>query len=165
MSPPPTLRVVPVDASLHDALLQLRVRAPQQAFVGRIEDLLADAASRPTCEPMAILCDYQPIGFYCIETRARTIVGRDFAQPALGLRAFFIAASWQGRGFGRHALQALFADLAVRHPAARLLALTVNRSNHAALGLYLGAGFVDSGELYHGGRAGPQHLLLHPLPA
>jgi RimJ/RimL family protein N-acetyltransferase len=164
MSPSPTLRVAPVDASLHDALLQLRVRPPQQAFVGRIADLLADANSRPSCEPMAILSEHAPIGFYCIETRVRTIAGRDFDAPALGLRGFFIDTGWQGRGLGRRALRALFADLATRHPEARLLALTVNRSNEAALALYLGAGFVDGGELYHGGRAGPQHLLLRPLP-
>ena len=48
--------------------------------------------------------------------------------------------------------------------SARLLVLTVNRNNHAALHLYRRAGFHDSGELYHGGRSGPQHLLLRALP-
>jgi len=164
MSIPPILRVAPADASLHEALLCLRIEPAQQAFVGRIEDLLADALHRPSCEPMAILLDDSPIGFYCIETIARSIVGRDLDLPSLGLRGFFIAAAWQGRGFGAQALQALFADLAMRYPAARQLALTVNQSNPAALALYRRAGFADSGELYHGGRAGPQHLLLHPLP-
>ncbi|GGY35516.1 hypothetical protein GCM10008098_30830 [Rhodanobacter panaciterrae] len=45
-----------------------------------------------------------------------------------------------------------------------LLVLTVNHNNHAALRLYLRAGFHDSGELYHGGRSGPQHLLLRAPP-
>jgi hypothetical protein len=32
------------------------------------------------------------------------------------------------------------------------------------LRLYLQAGFHGSGELYHGGRSGPLHLLLRALP-
>lgn len=37
--------------------------------------------------------------------------------------------------------------------------LTVNELNTAAIGLYLRAGYLDSGDLYHGGSAGPQRLL------
>lgn len=160
----PALRVVPVDAALAPALLGLAVHPAQRGFVGRIEDLLADAQSRRSCEPMAIVQGHRPIGFYCIETVARCIVGRDFEQPALGLRGFFVAAPWQGRGLGAQALQALLADLAERHRQARLLVLTVDEGNAAALTLYRRAGFTDSGERYHGGRFGPQLLLWRPLP-
>lgn len=164
MSPLSALRVAPVDALLEPALLRLRVHAPQRDFVGRIADLLADAQSRPSCEPMAILLDAEPIGFYCIETVARCITGRDFAEPSLGLRGFFLAAEWQGRGLGSRALQLLRADLAARHPQARRLVLTVGECNPAALALYRSAGFVDSGERYHGGRSGSQLLLWRALP-
>lgn len=164
MSTLPVLRVVPVDCSLQAALLQLRVHPAQQVFVGRTEDLLADAQSRPSCEPMAILLDDRPVGLYCIETVARCIAGRDFDRPALGLRGFFIAAHWQGQGLGTRALAELFADLAARHPQARLLALSVDETNLGARRLYQQAGFADSGERYHGGRAGLQHLLLRKLP-
>jgi RimJ/RimL family protein N-acetyltransferase len=155
---------MPADALLEPALLRLRVHAPQRDFVGRIADLLADAQSRPSCEPMAILLGAESIGFYCIETVARCIVGRDFEEPALGLRGFFLAAQWQGQGLGAQALQLLLADLAARHPQARLLVLTVGECNRAALALYRRAGFVDSGERYHGGRSGPQLLLRRALP-
>lgn len=90
--------------------------------------------------------------------------GHDFDVPARALRAFFIDARWQGRGFGTLALSVLVADLAGRHPAARLLALAVSRRNHTAVQLYRRAGFVAGGELYHGGRSGPQCLMLRPLP-
>ena len=129
-----------------------------------IADLLADAQSRPSCEPMAILLDAEPIGFYCIETVARCIVGRDFEEPALGLRGFFLEPEWQGRGLGAWALQLLLADLAARHPRARLLVLTVGECNSAALALYRRAGFVDSGERYDGGRSGSQLMLWRALP-
>lgn len=164
MSTPSIVRVAPVDDSLRPALLGLCVLPAQRAWVGAIADLLSDAAQCPASEPMAILLGDAPMGYYRIEPTARSVAGRDFAAPALGLRAFFIDARWQRRGLGRQALQAIFADLARRHPSARLLALTVNRDNRAARHLYRRTGFVDSGELYHGGRPGPQHLLLRPLP-
>jgi hypothetical protein len=39
----------------------------------------------------------------------------------------------------------------------------VNSRNTVGLALYHRAGFVDTGELYHGGRSGPQHLLVRAL--
>ncbi|MGC1550898.1 MAG: GNAT family N-acetyltransferase [Rhodanobacter sp.] len=163
MSVSPAIRVTPVDASLSAALLNLRVQPTQQNFVGSIVDLLADAAARPSCEAMAILYGENAIGFYRIEPNARSVTGRDFELPTLGLRAFFLDAHWQGQGWGAKALDALLTDLAVRHPQARRLVLTVHACNAPALALYGHAGFVDSGERYHGGHAGPQHLLWRDL--
>jgi GNAT superfamily N-acetyltransferase len=160
----PAIRVTPIDLELRPALLRLHVLLTQLDDVGAIGNLLADAALCPGSEPMAILHGDTPVGYYCIEANTRSVARRDFAVPALGLRAFFIGADWQGHGFGTLALAALITDLAERHPPARLLVLTVNCNNHAALRLYLRAGFHDSGELYHGGRSGPQHLLLRALP-
>lgn len=159
----PALRVVPVDASLREALLTLGVLPEQQRFVGRIDDLLADAESRTSCEPMTILLDATPIGFYTLELNPRTIAGRDFRQGSLGLRGFFIDHRWQQRRLGQAAMQAVLADIASRHPGIRQLALTVNLGNPAALALYRNAGFEDSTERYHGGPAGPQMLLLRAL--
>jgi GNAT superfamily N-acetyltransferase len=158
------IRVVPVDALLRPALLGLHVLPAQRDWVGGIADLLADVALCPDSEPMAILHGDSPVGYYRIEPNARSVAGRDFGVPSLGLRAFFIDARWQGRGLGALALVALIADVTERHRQAQLLALTVNCNNHSALQLYLRAGFTDSGELYHGGRCGPQHLLLRVLP-
>ena len=159
-----SIRVAPVDAALRPALLGLGVLPAQRDWVRVIEDLLADVALCPDSEPMAILQGDTPVGYYRIEPNARSVAGHDFAVPALGLRAFFIDACWQGRGLGTRALAALIADVTERHPQAQLLVLTVNCDNHTALQLYLRAGFNDSGELYHGGRSGPQHVMLGALP-
>jgi RimJ/RimL family protein N-acetyltransferase len=161
---PPAIRVAPADATLHPALLRLRVLPTQRDDVGAITDLLADVAQCPGSEPMAILRGDTAVGYYRLEPNARSVTGHDFAVPSLGLRAFFIDADWQRQRIGARALQALFADLARRHPAARQLVLTVSQSNHAAQRLYRRAGFTDGGELYHGGRSGPQQLLLRVLP-
>jgi ribosomal protein S18 acetylase RimI-like enzyme len=158
------IRVVPVDDALRPKLLGLHVLPVQRGWVGAIADLLADVALCPDSEAMAILRGDTPVGYYRVEATPRSVTGRDLEPPSLGLRGFFIDAAWQGRGLGQLALQAMFADLARRRPWARQLVLMVDRSNHAALRLYQRAGFDDSGELYHGGRSGPQHLLLRPLP-
>ncbi|RDI99199.1 GNAT family N-acetyltransferase [Dyella solisilvae] len=164
MTDRPDIQVVPVDAPLRPALLALGVHDEQYAFVGRVADSLADAESCEGSEPMAVLCDGEPIGFYRVEKHARTLAGVDFEHPTLGLRSFFIDARWQGRGLGRLALMAAMRDMALRHPMARDVALTVNLRNAPGLALYLRAGFRETGGLYHGGRSGPQYLMLCALP-
>mgnify|MGYP001027654082 CR=1 FL=1 len=164
MSESPAIRVAPVTPAIRAAVLALRVHPDQCAFVSPIEASLADAEQCHGSTPMAILHGDAPVGYYRIERHANTIAEREYAVPALGLRSFFIGADWQGRGFGGGALSALVADLAAREPDARLLVLTVNCRNLPALALYRRAGFEDSGQLYHGGRSGPQHLMWRPLP-
>lgn len=164
MSAPPAIRVVPVTPALRDAVLRLRVRPEQDAFVSPPAITLPDAEQCSGSTPMAILLDDTPVGYYRIEHSARSVTGRDEDASALGLRSFQLDGAWQGRGFGKRALAAACADLAMRFPRARRLLLTVNCDNAAALALYLRHGFEDSGELYHGGRSGPQHLLSRPLP-
>jgi GNAT superfamily N-acetyltransferase len=158
------IRVAPVSPAWRDALLALRVTVPQRDFVSDIGPSLVDAEHCPGSTPMAILHGRIPVGYYRIEADARSVTGRDFGQPALGLRSFFIDHRWQGQGLATRALHALIADLVRCHPQARLLVLLVNCRNLTALRLYLRARFVDTGELYHGGRSGPQHLLWRALP-
>lgn len=164
MPPSVTVRAVPADTAVRAALLHLRVLPAQRAWVGVIADTLAAIASCPASTSMAILRDDMPVGHYRIDPHGRSIAGHDFALPTLGLRAFFIDARWQGQGLGAAALRAMFPDLVARYPDARQLALGVSSDNRVAMHLYLRAGFVDRGELYHGGRCGAQQLLLRPLP-
>jgi len=161
---PDGLRVMPVEPPLHRALLRLRVRPTQCGRVGAMADLLADVTQCPGSEPMAIMRGDTPIGYYRIDPSARSVAGRDFIQPARGLRSLFVDADWQGHGFGTRALTLLLEDLAARHPDTRLLVLTVDCDNHTAIRMYHRAGFVDGGARYHGGRCGPQRLLLRALP-
>jgi ribosomal protein S18 acetylase RimI-like enzyme len=163
-TPPDALRVIPVEPPLHRALLRLRVRPAQRDRVGAMADLLADVTQCPGSEPMAIMRGDAPIGYYRIDASARSVAGRDFAQPARGLRSLFVDAHWQGRGFGTRALTLLLEDLAMRHPSTRLLVLTVDCDNRNATRMYRRAGFIDGGARYHGGRCGPQQLLLRALP-
>lgn len=164
MTSRPDIRVLPIDASMRPALLALVVHDAQYDFVGRIAASLPDAERCEGSEPMAIVHDGEPIGFYRLEHHPRSIADMDFPRPTVGLRSFFVGARWQGQGLGRLALEAALADLALRHPHVREVVLTVNVRNTPALALYRRAGFRETGGLYHGGRSGPQHVMLCALP-
>jgi len=159
----PAIRVCPVTPALRGAVLELRVKPSQDDFVSPPAITLPDAERCPGSTPMAILQGETVVGYYRIENSARTLTGNDSESDALGLRSFQIDAAQQGQGLGTRALAALLDDLGHRHPEACRLVLTVDRSNTTAVTLYLRAGFVDSGRLYHGGRAGPQLLLWRSL--
>lgn len=164
MSAGPSLCVLPLDAVLRPRVAALDVLPAQRPFVGTVGNLLADLDHSSQALGMVVLQADEPIGFYRIDLHPRSVAGRDFEQPSLGLRGFFIDARWQRRGLGRLALTAMLDDLESRLPWARLLVLGVGRNNASAVELYRSAGFDDDGELYDGGPAGPQLLMLRPLP-
>ncbi|MFD0739879.1 GNAT family N-acetyltransferase [Lysobacter koreensis] len=135
--------------------------APEQArYVGDIAFNLGDSLRDPMSEAMAVRVGDEVVGFYRLDFAPNAVAGRTLAEPSVGLRALVIGRAWQGRGIGAQAMAACRDDLRRRHPQRALLVLTVNCENHAGIAMYRKAGFVDTGELYHGGSAGPQHLLL-----
>lgn len=163
----PTLRVAVVAPELAPAVRALRVAPEQYPFVGDVSFNLADADASPDSEAMAILCadrsGEQVIGFYRLDYRATIVAWKPICTASVGLRAFMLDRRWQGRGLGVAAIRACCADLERRHPERKLVALNVDCRNLTALRAYRAAGFVDTGELYFGGSAGPQRLLVRKL--
>lgn len=157
------VRVVPVDDRLADAVRALQVAPEQLQFVGDTAFNLDDTRRDPDSEAMAVLADDEVVGFYRLDFHPSAVGGRAFDEPSVGLRAVVIDRERQGRGYGARAMDACCEDLRQRHPQRRLLALTVNCRNLAAIAAYRRSGFVDTGELFLGGSAGPQHLMLRRL--
>ena len=155
--------VLPVDTATRAAVLTLNVHPVQEQFAGQMPSALLAAENDSASEAMAIVIGLQVIGFYRLDFGPVAICGRDFGRPSVGLKSFFVAAAWQGRGLGTRALRAVLDDLKVRHADLELLALSVNLRNPAARRLYLKAGFVDHGELYLSGAAGPQYVMLREI--
>ena len=160
---PSPVRVAPVDDTTADAVRALQVAADQRPYVGDTAFNLADTRRDPMSEAMAVLVGDTVVGFYRLDFAPTAIIGRALDTPGVGLRAFMIDRARQGRGYGTQAMAACCDDLRRRHPHRRQLLLTVNCRNLAALAMYRKAGCIDTGELYAGGHAGPQHLLLRPL--
>lgn len=157
------VRVAPVDDATAGAVRGLQIAPDQYAYVGDIAFNLADSQRDPMSEAMTVLIDDAVAGFYRLDFAPNAVAGRALAQPSVGLRGFLIDRAQQGRGIGTQAMVACCDDLRHRHPQRHVLALTVNCGNLAAVAMYRKAGFVDTGELYQGGSAGPQHLMLYRL--
>lgn len=157
------VRVVPVTASLRPAVLGVAVHPDQLPFVGRVGDSLADVEVCPGSDALALLVDDAVVGYVRIDRRASALGDLPLAEGAVALRSFMIDARRQGEGLGRRALAAIHAWIDGRHPDRERIVLTVNVRNEAAVYVYRAAGYRESGELYHGGLAGPQHVFWRPL--
>jgi RimJ/RimL family protein N-acetyltransferase len=152
------VRLAPVGPELRDRLLRLGPRPDQERFLGRLTETLPAAEADPEREPVAILENGEPVGFFVLHRGPAAGVLAPEPRDVL-LRAFLVDASAQGRGIATQALAALPAFVAEHLPGARRIVLSVNTRNPVAIRTYTRAGFADSGDLYHGGPSGPQHVF------
>jgi GNAT superfamily N-acetyltransferase len=143
-----------------DAIENLAVNSEQVKYVGTIEKLLSEKEHGWNYH--VITDSDKVVGFFNIDTEYSdrypfTIQGE------LGLRAFFVDSASQGKGYGSAAVSALGDYLKESYPDRPSIALTVSCKNPGAYKCYLTGGFLDNGELYHGGKAGPQHIMRMEL--
>ncbi|MCW2616487.1 MAG: family N-acetyltransferase [Frankiales bacterium] len=142
--------LVPVTADLRDAVLALAPRPDQEVFSGRAARTLPAAEADPVRHPVAVVDDNGvPLGFFTLDETGGDVL----------LRGFFVDQRHQRQGRARGALAELPGHVRARFPSAPAVVLTVNVRNPGAYAVYLAAGFADTGELYLGGPAGPQHVL------
>ncbi len=158
------VRLRTVDAGLRDAVLGLAPSPGQARFSGVASETLPAAERHRTRQPVAILRDDEPVGFFALDS-ADPICEYTAPEPSAALRAFFVDARHQQEGIAAAALRALPSFVARHHPDAVWIVLTVNTTNPVARQLYVQAGFVDTERLHLGGTVGPQHVLVQPLRA
>jgi RimJ/RimL family protein N-acetyltransferase len=154
-----TLRIARLDRSQVNRVAHLTLRDDQTAF-----SLPPATALMQDCpfDHFMIRASAEVVGYFRIDRAYPDHMG--FALPdEPGLRAFSIGAAFQGRGLATAACRLLGSVLGPLYPQSPSVALTVNCANPAAIRCYLAGGFADTGALYHGGRAGPQHILRKSL--
>jgi RimJ/RimL family protein N-acetyltransferase len=152
------VRLAPVAPELRERLLALAPRPEQERFSGSLAETLPAAEADPEREPVAILAGDEPVGFFVLHRGPAA--GELAPEPRdVLLRAFLVDAAAQGRGIATRALAALPDFVSERLPGVRRIVLSVNVRNPVAIRTYARAGFADSGALYHGGAAGPQHVF------
>lgn len=140
---------------------ELQVAPEQIKFVGCIEDIMVNIDN--FIHPHVMLFNDTVVGFFLIDTTYSAQY--PFAAPgSLGLRAFFVSEPFQGQGFGKQAVQLLSIYLPAHYPQYDTIYLTVNCKNPAAKRCYELGGFRDTGELYLGGDAGPQQIMILNFP-
>lgn len=145
-------------------MLWLEVAKEHLSYVSPVAEMLEGLGEDPAMECYAIRAgDGEVVGFFVLDFDERRVDRYGEGLRPCGLRNYLISTKHQGRGYGRAAIPAIVSLLRREHAAASDVFLTVNRRNAAAISAYLGAGFRDTGRLYHGGASGPQHVFHLPL--
>ncbi|MEE1675565.1 GNAT family N-acetyltransferase [Agarivorans aestuarii] len=143
-----------------EQVLALQVAPEQQNYVKSIADILQQLSEQQSAHLMMV--DKLLVGFFVIDQHYP--YKQDLAlNKAVLLRSFFVDQRHQGNGYGYQAGMLLKDYVSQLISDSDLLGLTVNCRNHAAQALYKKCGFIDSGVLYRGGPAGPQHIYLMKL--
>ena len=150
-----------------EEVLRLEVAEEHLPYVSPVAEMLEGIGEDPALECYAIRADGTEggvVGFFALDFDEDRVGRYAEGRCPCGLRNYLISNGHQGRGLGLAAVPEIRNPLQKEHPEASALYLTVNRRNRRAISSYLGAGFRDTGRLYHGGAAsGPQHVFRLPL--
>jgi histidinol dehydrogenase len=151
---PAAFSVRPVDKSLLDAVLALKVAPGQQGLVAPPDRSLAQVAYEPAGSAHALLDGEQVVGMLLLYDARQ-----DAKKPApqLYLWRLLVDARHQGRGYGRLAMQWVI-DEARRGGYTEVGLSHVDAPGHAG-GFYLKQGFTYTGEV----DDGEQKMMLRLL--
>ncbi|KJY81752.1 acetyltransferase [Vibrio galatheae] len=151
------IKLTPMLPKYLEQVMTLSIADEQLAYVGTIEEVLVNADDK--VHPHLVLADEQVVGIFLIDTIYSDRY--DFApSECLGFRAFLIDIKYQGLGYGKAVIAQLKSYLNHQYQQNDMVYLTVNCKNPVAYQCYLNNGFADLGELFNGGAAGPQHIML-----
>ena len=146
----------PLKPKMVTALRAVTVRPEQVVFSGQPAEVLDDPA--PDMDIHVVLSDQIVVGMFRIDHGYYTRY--PFASSDTpGLRTYLIDEGMQGRGISGATCKLLKPYLAEQYPSARAVFLTVNLRNPVARKVYMRGGFVDIGEEWPWGDAGPQNIL------
>ena len=146
----------PLTPDLTDALRDVRVPEDQIQFSGQPFEVIDQP--EPDLDIHVILFGDQVVGIFRIDRGYHR--SYPFAQAdTAGLRTFIIDQKMQGRGIATACCQQLRDYLSGHYPQVPAIYLTVNLRNPFAKKAYLAGGFVDTGDQWPHGDAGPQNIL------
>ncbi len=125
--------------------LRLTVQPDQQRFISEYTPIVALALAKAyvrlggaTWSPYAIYAGSTLVGFVELAYESDTI-------DQYWVFHFFIDQRYQGRGYGKAALQHFVERVTQDHPNCQVLQLVVHPENHHAQRLYTSAGFRPTG--------------------
>lgn len=148
--------LMPLGRDDYDRVRHITVQPEQIVYSGTVA--MAFSQDEPGIDFHAVMHRQSIAGFFKIDHKFPDTY--DFCEAGdIGLRAFMIDRSHQGKGIGMAAAQAMRSYLAGTYSNARQLVLTVNMRNTAAVRCYQQAGFLSNGDVYSGGLAGPQYVM------
>jgi diamine N-acetyltransferase len=144
----------PIDSSNYRESIELSVGPDQQRFVASNLQSLADAyVWREAAEPFAVYSDDEMVGFALLFPLGDGEDDDSIPEPGTErgyiLVRLMIDDRFQGRGYGRAALEAIVA--LVRDRGLPTIRLSVVPENEQALDFYRRNAFAETGET-HGGE-------------
>jgi RimJ/RimL family protein N-acetyltransferase len=141
--------------------IDVQVLPEQEQFIDSVEKALSILTDGEL--PFAVQTGELDVGFFTLRPSDHDEVEQLRGAFRCTLRSFMIDARLQGKGFASKALAKLPDLMAAHFPQAKSIGLTVNCRNKAAHRLYEKNGFRDLDQLFHGGSAGPQHIMIMEL--
>ncbi len=137
--------------------LDVVVQPEQEQFIDPVEKAIAVMAEGEVA--FVVRSGNMDVGFFTLRPSANDEVEQLRGRSSCTLRSFMIDARHQGKGFAYKALALLPTLASANFPGLTSVGLTVNCRNTQAHRLYERNGFQDLGDQYHGGSAGPQHIM------
>ncbi|WP_110514423.1 GNAT family N-acetyltransferase [Herpetosiphon llansteffanensis] len=134
-TPNATITLQPITLANARACLELSVAPHQQQFVASTAASLVQSRFEPHWETQGIYADATLVGFI--------MYGHDPVY-GWGLLRLLIDAPFQGRGYGRTAIQHMLAT--IRAAGGSSVAVSYEDANHVARRLYQSLGFVETDE-------------------
>jgi diamine N-acetyltransferase len=128
----------PITAENVSAVCRLEVRPEQDKLVAPAAVTIAEGAYEPACETLAIYAGEDPVGVVMLEEED----GRHY------IVRFMVAASRQGEGIGRRAVEAVVA--LVRDRGIDELSTSYVPAEDGAAGFWRAMGFEETGEVEDG---------------
>jgi RimJ/RimL family protein N-acetyltransferase len=138
--------------------IDVRVLPEQVQFIDPIEKAIT--TMQPTEIPFLMRDDDIDIGFFTLRPADSDNIDQLRGDDRVTLLSFMIDARQQGKGYASRSLAQLPQLAKETFPHICSIGLSVNCRNTQAYRLYEKNGFRDIGELYHGGSAGPQHIMV-----
>lgn len=160
-----TIRLLPYSETHYEDLMHYELDEERNQFTVLPKENLAtrNILADPEKHAVSIMLEDKAIGFFVFDSGADKAPLADNAK-ALLLRSLSVNPAYQGRGFGRQAMT--ICDEYVQHHLAAYneIVLSVNLKNTVAYGMYVKAGFTDTGKIIDG-RNGLQHVMAKPVMA
>jgi len=126
--------------------------------IDEIIEKIAKNTKEPISSPFGVYRDDDIVSFFTLESSNPNVQMIDDFVGSYWLDSFFITKHYRGRGLAKTIFLEIINNVKVYFPHATSLNLTVNFRNKIAKKIYQDCGVLDTGMIYRGGPAGPQHI-------
>jgi GNAT superfamily N-acetyltransferase len=138
--------------------LDINVQANQSQFVNTIEQIFKGLKADQSA--FVVQSNGVDVGFFTLSPSDDDEVEQLRSATRCTLRSFMLDSRHQGQGYAAKVLKQLKSLVRENFPHAESVGLTVNCRNTHAHTLYEKHGFHTLKDLYSGGSAGPQHIMI-----